>query len=236
MKKFRNYFTLFNTTYIVVANIFIPVGFAVASLLLSFVFESTPSFIICYFIYMVVDGMTDYFSLGNIYQKNNMGMDYLKTSFEGMVVMKDALHVDYFTRFIRPAVFMLLAYDLHFIYLQKDTILNQLLVPWIGTKNILLIVFELYLVFVFMQILLINIHRYISMAQTVYTLNSFVTLGFDALIVLLFMWQGSDINTPALIAVIVATVALLVVEAIISILHMNKKLQMSFYDEVEKED
>ncbi|MBQ2088809.1 MAG: hypothetical protein II472_01165 [Lachnospiraceae bacterium] len=43
-------------------------------------------------------------------------------------------------------------------------------------------------------------------------------------------------GTPVLIAIIVATVALLIVEAVISIIHIDKKLQMSFYDEVEKED
>ncbi|MBO6154241.1 MAG: hypothetical protein J6O60_02260 [Lachnospiraceae bacterium] len=235
MRKLKNYFTLFNTTYMVVADILIPVGFAVASLLLSFIFESTPSFLICFFIYMVVDGMTDYFAFGNIYQKNNMGMDYLKTSFEGMVVMKDALHVDYFTRFIRPAIFMLLAWGLNSINLKDDTLLNQLLVPWIGMKNIVLIVLEMYLAFVFMQILLVNIDRYISMAQTVYTLNSFVTLGADALIGFI-VYQGAMHGTPVLIAIIVTTVALLIVEAVISIIHIDKKLQMSFYDEVEKED
>lgn len=235
MRKLKNYFTLFNTTYMVVADILIPVGFAVASLLLSFIFESTPSFLICFFIYMVVDGMTDYFAFGNIYQKNNMGMDYLKTSFEGMVVMKDALHVDYFTRFIRPAIFMLLSWGLNSINLKDDTLLNQLLVPWIGMKSIVLIVVEMYLAFVFMQILLVNIDRYISMAQTVYTLNSFVTLGADALIGFI-VYQGVMHGTPVLIAIIVATVALLIVEAVISIIHIDKKLQMSFYDEVEKED
>lgn len=235
MKKLKNYFTLFNTTYMVVADILIPVGFAVASLLLSFIFESTPSFLICFFIYMVVDGMTDYFAFGNIYQKNNMGMDYLKTSFEGMVVMKDALHVDYFTRFIRPAIFMLLSWGLNSINLRDDTLLNQLLVPWIGMKSIVLIVVEMYLAFVFMQILLVNIDRYISMAQTVYTLNSFVTLGADALIGFI-VYQGVMHGTPVLIAIIVATVALLIVETVISIIHIDKKLRMSFYDEVEKED
>lgn len=235
MKKFRNYFILLNTTYMVVTNLLIPVGFGVASFLLSFLFEATPSFIICFFIYMIVDGMTDYFGFGNIYQKNNMGMDYLKTSFEGMVAMKDALQVDYITRFVRPAIFMLLAWGLNFRNLKDDTLLNQLLLPWLGADTVLLIVLEMYLAFVFMQILLVNIDRYISMAQTVYTLNSFVTLGADALIGFI-VYQGVMHGTPVLIAIIVATVALLIAEAIITLIHMDKKLQMSFYDEVEKED
>ena len=235
MKKFRNYFVLFNTTYLVLTNLLIPVGFAVATLLLSFVFGSAASIIILYFIYTVVDGMTDYFGFGNLYQKNNMGMDFLKTSFEGMVVMKDALHIDYFSRFVRPAVFMGLAYALNYRNFLDDKYLTQVLVLLFGTTNLWLMILEMYLFFVFLQVLLANIDRYLSMAQTVYTLNSFVIIGADALIVLLLYW-GAHFGTPVLLAIVVTTIVLLMAEAIVVNIHMNRKLEMSFYDEVEKEE
>ncbi len=59
-------------------------------------------------ILMLIEGSTEYFGYGPIYKKNNLGMEYLKTSVSGMQLLKKSILTDSLLRIARTLIYSLL--------------------------------------------------------------------------------------------------------------------------------
>ena len=95
----------FNVTYII-----LPLVFTLLGALFRFVVGSlNPEFfLMVQAIVMLFEISSEYFGYGPIYRKNNLGMEYLKTSVGGMALFKKSILTDLFLRIARTLFYTLL--------------------------------------------------------------------------------------------------------------------------------
>ena len=100
----------FNITNIIVPLVFMIFGLIYRSFI-GFVYAEIFLFVQAWL--MIYEISTEYFGYGAIYRKNNFGMEYLKTSVNGMDFVKKSMLTDSFIRIVRafaytflPAIFV----------------------------------------------------------------------------------------------------------------------------------
>ena len=88
---------------------FLPAVFTVIGIIYRIFFELEANFflIIQYFA-MVYEASTEYFGYGPVYRKNNLGMEYLKTSANGMRIFESSILTDSILRILRSAAYTLI--------------------------------------------------------------------------------------------------------------------------------
>ena len=96
--------------YFYITNIFVPLAFIVIGTLYRSVIGkvSLEIFLFVQVWLMMYEVSTEYFGYGPIYRKNNFGMEYLKTSVDGMKLVKNSMLTDSILRIIRTFAYTLL--------------------------------------------------------------------------------------------------------------------------------
>ena len=107
-KMIQNYRVLTNNKYRLVTNIVIPVVLGIITAVLAeglmIQFAMFPP------IFMILAEICgDYFGIGCICKKNGFGMDFLKTSHDGIKDFEDCLLVDILVRIPRIAIYFMIA-------------------------------------------------------------------------------------------------------------------------------
>ncbi len=133
----------FNLTYLI-----LPAGFMVIGILFRGIAGSVPTnlFLGVQAILMMYESSTEYFGYGPIYRKNNLGMEYLKTSVLGMQFFQKSILTDSLLRIARS-----LAY----------TLIPAILIPKSEKQPLTLLLFALVLATV--SVWSVNLTRYVTM-------------------------------------------------------------------------
>ena len=110
---------------------------------------------------MMYEGATEYFGYGPIYRKNNLGMEYLKTSVSGMQLLQKSILTDSLLRIARTCFY---------------TLLPALILPKNAKDLSLYLVFALVLANV--SVWSVNLTRYVTMfGFLMITFFPFIALG-----------------------------------------------------------
>ena len=96
--------------YFYITNLFVPFAFIViGTLYREAIGTVTPGvFLFVQVWLMMYEVSTEYFGYGAIYRKNNFGMEYLKTSVNGMDLVKKSMLTDSILRIIRTVIYTVL--------------------------------------------------------------------------------------------------------------------------------
>ena len=93
--------------YFNITNIFVPFAFIIIGTLyrlkIGVVYQEVFLFVQSWL--MMYEISTEYFGYGAIYQKNNFGMEYLKTSIDGMGFVKKSMLTDSILRIVRTIAY-----------------------------------------------------------------------------------------------------------------------------------
>lgn len=108
MNVFKCYRALTNSMYRLIVNILIPLVAAIIGLITSSLW-GLPALIAVASIVVMIEVVGDYFGFGGICKKGGLGMEYLKTSFDGMNYLGKAILMDLIVRPFRIALFVLVA-------------------------------------------------------------------------------------------------------------------------------
>ena len=106
----RSHKAIIGNRYFYVTNLLIPVAFVIIGTLYR-IFEGYVDpdfFLMIQALLMVYEASTEYFGYGAIYRKNNFGMEYLKTSVEGIALVKKSMLTDSLLRIARTVFYTLL--------------------------------------------------------------------------------------------------------------------------------
>ncbi|MCR5144978.1 MAG: hypothetical protein K6B67_06695 [Lachnospiraceae bacterium] len=228
----KNYFTLINTKYLVIANIIIPVVAGLVCFLGGKYILVVPAFLLAYMVFMVIDGVTDYFCFGNVYQKGSLGMDFLKTSYGGMKALKQAMIVDFISRYVRVLIFVAIGVLPILINADEPKYQEEFMMYGIDITSIKMFALILILLMIFVEYIFINVDRYIATPQNAYLINMLIIVGGGALIGGCSYLFG-PLTFGNLIPLVVLMLVLLVVEFIFTIWHMNRKLDASYIDQID---
>ena len=94
---------MLGSRYFNITTIIIPLAFILIGTVVRFIFGNVDAnfFLSVQAWLMIYEISTEYFGYGPIYRKNNFGMEYLKTSVNGMDFVKKSMLTDSFIRIIR---------------------------------------------------------------------------------------------------------------------------------------
>ena len=94
---------MLGSRYFNITTIIIPLAFILIGTIVRFIFGNVDAnfFLSVQAWLMIYEISTEYFGYGPIYRKNNFGMEYLKTSVNGMDFVKKSMLTDSFIRIIR---------------------------------------------------------------------------------------------------------------------------------------
>lgn len=207
-KIIQNYRVLTNNRYRLITNIVIPV---VLGLLTAVLAEAEQiQFAMFPPILMILAEMCgDYFGIGCICKKNGFGMDFLKTSHDGIKYFEDCLLIDILVRVPRIAIYFMIAG-----------------IPFRNTERFPVILFEMIAVVAICSIVSLNVLRYIEMSQ--YIMIMAVTFEIPAILGCMLayfnFWTWLKWVFPPAAAV------LLIAAIIATYYHMITKVRNSYKD------
>lgn len=106
----RSHKKMLGSRYFNITTIIIPLAFILIGTAVRFIFGNVEEhfFLSVQAWLMIVEISTEYFGYGPIYRKNNFGMEYLKTSVNGMDFVKKSMLTDSFIRIVRTFAYTFL--------------------------------------------------------------------------------------------------------------------------------
>lgn len=207
-KIIKNYRTLTNKKYRMVTNLVIPVVSAIGFRLFAHLGDVWygPALLMFVFV-MMAEIMGDYFAFGCICKKNCFGMNFLKSSFDGMHCFADALLLDILVRPFRLAVFAMIV-----------------CFPWMGMYLNGWVLFDGIVFLAIISIASLNVTRYIDTAYYLMLVASAFLVPAAGIIALLVF-----VRIPAEIVAVVLTV-LLFLTIVLTYFHMLTRMKKSYLD------
>ena len=207
-KMIKNYRTLTNKKYRMVTNLIIPVASAVGFRLFVRLGDVWYGLALLIFVFaMMAEMMGDYFAFGCICKKNSFGMNFLKSSFDGMHCFADALLLDILVRPFRLAVFAMIV-----------------CFPWMGTYLNGWVLFDGIVSLAIISIASLNVTRYIDTAYYLMLVSAVFLTPVAGFIALLFF-----AGVPADIMAVVLAV-LLFLAIVLTYFHMLTRMKKSYLD------
>ena len=192
----RDYRVMTNFKYRLITNILIPLLAILTSMLIACskeVWVWIGVVVIIYDFYMMCEVVQDYFCFGCMCKKNAFGMHFLKTGFDGVKHIENAVLVDILVRPIRIGITVLIA-----------------TMPFIEFGINIWSVFDVIMISSIVSVGSLNIFRYMDMGMYIYLLALIVILPAIAgsIAVLIYggrMWFIAPVLAVVLVGVIAAT-------------------------------
>lgn len=184
------------------------------SMLVASIFRSLVFMVITGVFLMLFEMLQDYFSIGCICKKNDMGMEYIKTSYRGKRLIQNTLIVDSLIKVIKPVIVMVVGTAPYVIYegtLPFGSILVNLMIMLIIALDIS-----------FISIASVNITRYID-TFNIYTLSTMPIIAVGILLLV-------PLSAIPYILSLMIMIVLVVVAIWLTYIHMNDKLEKSYTD------
>lgn len=165
-------------------------------------------------IFMMAEIFQDYFSIGCICKKNDMGMEYIKTSFRGKQLIKNAIIVDNIVKVIKPLIVAVVG--------TMPYVLYEGMMPFGSILINLMFAVILALDCSFISIASTNITRYID-TFNIMGISSIPIIAVGILLLIPLSMLGY------LVAPIIMII-LVVVASVGTLMHMNYKIEKSYFD------
>ncbi len=200
---------MLGSRYFNITTIIIPLAFILIGTLVRFIFGNVDAnfFLSVQAWLMIYEISTEYFGFGPIYRKNNFGMEYLKTSVNGMDFVKKSMLTDSFIRIVRS-----------FAY----TFLPALFVPKsMGDPKVLLIYA---LVLANVSVWSVTSTRFVSMY------GFLLLVAFPELFIGMILDAACMLAPSAAVALIIITVLLLPAGILFTQKFADKKIKASYSD------
>ena len=206
LKSHKN---MLGSRYFNITPIYVPLAFILSGTIVRFVFGRVdPNILLSVQAWlMIYEISTEYFGYGPIYRKNNFGMEYLKTSVNGMSFVKKSMLTDSFIRIVRS-----------FAY----TFLPALFVPKsMGDPKVLLIY----------ALVLANVSVWSVTSTRFVSMYAFLLLvAFPELFIGMILDAMCMLAPSAAVALIIITVLLLPAGILFTQKFADKKIKASYSD------
>lgn len=215
----RSYRVFLSRSYLWGMLLFLPVALILANMALER-YLGLLSVLVCYWVYIFVDVLADFWVFGGICAKNSAKMDYVKSSYYGYGVTKAGIVTDMVRRLVWMALMSLGL--MGYLLVSRQEPVTQQAILYIGIMILLAYV---------MNAAMLNITRYIESFQlymmvpsagTGFSIGMLSALGVKALMepVNLMKWR--------MILIVLAVLAVAV--TIVTIWHMLYKVKHSYRD------
>lgn len=202
---FKSYKAILGSKYFNVVNLIIPVVFFVIGLLRPVHNELFVS-MWCFCIAVMVEIGSEYFGMGPVYRKRGFNMEYLKTGFGGMDLLRKAIRTDSILRCVRCLIYVIVP---GLIVESTDSY------PGIITAGFIL---------AWVSVLSVNVTRYISIFSFMFLVN------IPFLITSSSMYAVSRLLPDMWESVLITSIILLVFSFFFSEWLLKKKIKDSYID------